>query len=151
MSLGAQQTARLPRCSCAESPGHCPWRCHGAWEPVTRFLGQGLSHMHMCSLSPSLATCLHSHPHSHSLTPSHPPMCWAKRTASSGYSVIEGPGSQDAAGADLLCCPTPLPFRFPPGPGYVGGESTREVGVASPGNHVWPLSSAVAQVPRRAG
>ena len=144
MSLGEQQTARLPRGSCAESLGHRPWRRHDAWEPVTRLLSEGLSHTHVCSLAPALA----SHIPSHSLTPSHPPVCWAKRTVSSIYSVIEGPGSQDAAGADLLCCPAPLPFWSPLGPGYVWGESMREMGAASLGSHVWPLSSAGAQVPR---
>lgn len=107
MSVGKQQTARLPWCSCADSLGHGPWRRHDAREPVTRLLGQELSHTHVYSLAPSLAS--HSHPH----TLSYPPVCWDKRTASSTYSVIEGPGSQDAAGADLPCCPAPLPFWSP--------------------------------------
>ena len=65
MSLGAQQIARLPKGSCAESPGHRPWRCHGAWEPVIRFFGQGLSHTRVFtrSLPCHLLTLTPSHSH----------------------------------------------------------------------------------------
>lgn len=62
-----------PKGSLCLKPEPLPRSRHDAWEPVTQAVARGLSHTPVCSLlRPYLLTP------SHSLTPSHPPVCWAK-------------------------------------------------------------------------
>lgn len=58
----------------------------------------------------------------HTLTLSFPPVRLARWTASSSYSVYEGPGIQGAAGADLFGSPVLLPFQLLLSPGLCPGQ-----------------------------